>query len=174
MILNSRRSFLKNSFLSSVILLTSSGKLFGAVTPMSTISQLHIDLFPDNAISPNQNDINASYYLNSILKHSRITDDTKKFIRNGVKWLNEEANTKYKRVYTKLSSKQRQIILKDISKTSWGESWLESIMTYLLEAMLGDPVYGGNKAESGWKWLKHTGGLPKPKKIGRASCRERV
>lgn len=164
MIFKSRRNFLKNSFLSSVVLLTYNGKLFATVTPMNTIAQLHIDLFPDNGISPNQNDINASYYLTSILKHSRITDDTKKFIRNGVKWLNEEASSKYNKIYTKLSSKKRQTVLKNISKTDWGESWLDTIMTYLLEAMLGDPIYGGNKAESGWKWLKHTGGLPRPKK----------
>ncbi|MCF6340833.1 MAG: gluconate 2-dehydrogenase subunit 3 family protein [Sulfurimonas sp.] len=146
------------------MLITYSGELFGAITPINTIAQVHKDLFPDNKMAPNQNDINASYYLNSILNHSRITNDRKRFIRNGVKWLNEESTLKYRKMYTKLSSTQRQTILRDISKTNWGESWLDIIMTYLLEAMLGDPIYGGNRAESGWKWLKHTSGFPRPKK----------
>lgn len=162
-VLKSRRIFLKNSFLSSVLLITYSGELFGAITPISTIAQVHKDLFPDSGMVPNQNDINASYYINIVLNHSRINDDRKRFIRNGVKWLNEEATLKYKKIYIRLSSTQRQTILRDISKTDWGESWLDIIMSYLLEAMLGDPIYGGNKAESGWKWLNHKGGLPRPK-----------
>ena len=164
MILNSRRTFFKNSFSTSIIFLTCRGKLFGAVTPLQTIAMVHKDLFPDSDAAPNANDINASYYLNSILNHSRVTDESKNFIQNGVKWLNEESILKYKKVYTQLSPLQRQKILKEIAKTNWGESWIQTVMTYLLEAMLGDPIYGGNRANSGWIWLEHKSGLPRPTK----------
>ncbi|MCF6309211.1 MAG: gluconate 2-dehydrogenase subunit 3 family protein [Sulfurimonas sp.] len=162
MILNSRRTFLKNSFLTSVVLLTCGEKLFAAVTPLQTIAMVHKDLFPDSDMIPNADNINASYYLNSILNHSRVTDENKTFIRNGVKWLNEESVTKYKKIYTKLSSSQRQKILQEIAQTNWGDSWINTIMSYLLEAMLGDPVYGGNRDETGWKWLNHKSGMPRP------------
>lgn len=158
----SRRVFLKNSFLTSVIFLTCSGELFGAVTPMQMISLVQKDLFPDTANTPKSDDINASYYLNKILNHSRVTEQDKDFIRSGVKWLNEECVQKYKKVYTKLSASERQNILQEISQSGWGDSWLRTIMTYLLEAMLGDPIYGGNKNQSGWKWLNHKSGLPRP------------
>lgn len=162
MILKSRRTFLKNSFLSSVIFVTCSGELFGAVTPMQAISMVQRDLFPNTQGVPKSDEINASYYLSLIFANSRVTDENKTFIRNGVKWLNEESILKYKKVYTKLPSQHRQEILKDIAKTNWGERWLDTIMTYLLEAMLGDPIYGGNRADSGWKWLNHTPGFPRP------------
>ena len=162
--LNSRRTFLKNSFLTSVIIITCKGELFGGVTPMRTIALVHKDLFPESGSAPSQDDINSSFYLNSILNHSRVTDTAKGFIRNGVKWLNEVSVSKYKKVYTRLSSSQRQIVLKDIALTEWGKSWIETIMSYLLEAMLGDPIYGGNRAQSGWKWLEHKSGLPRPTK----------
>lgn len=162
MIFKSRRAFLKNSFLTSVILVTCSDELFGAVAPMQTIALVQKDLFPQNDNVPKTDEINAAYYLNTILNHSRITDQDKDFIRNGVKWLNEECAQKYKKVYTKLSNKERQNILQEIAQSRWGDSWIRTIMTYLLEAMLGDPIYGGNKNQSGWKWLNHQGGLPRP------------
>ncbi|OHE04239.1 MAG: hypothetical protein A2513_00205 [Sulfurimonas sp. RIFOXYD12_FULL_33_39] len=164
MIFKSRRIFLKNSFLTSVIFITCSGELFAAVTPMQTIALVQKDLFPDTLHTPQSSDINASYYLYTILNHSRVTDKTKSFIKDGAKWLNEASVEKYKKIYTKLSAKERQNILKEISQNGWGENWIITIMTYLLEAMLGDPIYGGNKNQSGWKWLNHTSGLPRPTK----------
>jgi len=164
MIFKSRRTFIKHSFLTSVIFVTCAGELFGAVTPMRTIALVHKDLFPDSGMAPNIDDINASYYLNSILNHSRVTDETKKFIRNGAEWLNEESAGEYNKAYSKLSASQRQKILKKISDTRWGKNWLDTIMTYLLEGMLGDPVYGSNIAKSGWLWLNHKPGLPRPVK----------
>lgn len=162
--LNSRRTFLKNSFLTSIIFITCKGELLAGVTPMQSIAMVHKDLFPQSEGVPSSGEINASYYLNSILNHSRISEDTKIFIRNGVKWLNEESVSKYKKIYTNLSPSQRQTVLKKIAVTEWGKSWTESIMSYLLEAMLGDPIYGGNKSESGWKWLGHKSGVPRPTK----------
>ena len=160
----SRRTFLATGFLSTVMLITYSGELFGAVTPLQTISLVQKDLFPSTSLVPSATEINAKSYLIKILAHSRVTQSDKEYIKNGARWLNEEAVSIYGKVYTKLSSKQRQKVLKEIAETSWGESWIKSIMSYIFEAMLGDPVYGGNVGESGWKWLNHQGGLPRPKK----------
>lgn len=164
MILKQRRNFLKNSFLSSVVLLTYSGELFGAVTTMEAMFVVHKDLFGEVADVPTAESINANAYLYKILKHSKITPQNRIFIRDGIKWLNEEAISKYKKTYTKLSDKQRQKVLREIADTGWGDSWLENVLTYFLEAMLGDPIYGVNKDMSGWKWLNHKPGLPRPTK----------
>lgn len=158
----SRRVFLKNSFLSSVILLTYGGELFGAIIPMQTIVVLYRDLFPSTELVPDMEYINPDKYLSKILLHSRVNKDDKTFIRDGIKWLNEESLSKYKSVYAQLSEKKRQKVLKDVVDTDWGESWLAVIMTYLMEAMLGDPIYGGNKGKIGWVWLNHEGGYPRP------------
>lgn len=164
MIFKTRRTFLKNSFLTSVIFVTCYNELFAAVTPMDTIALVHKDLFPDGRGVPKTNDINASYYLNAILNHSRVSDEMKAFIRDGVKRLNEESAAQYEKVYTRLTASQREKILEEIADTGWGESWIETLLTYLLEAMLGDPVYGGNRAARGWIWLNHKPGLPTPVK----------
>ena len=135
-------------------------ELFSVVTPKETIELAQADLFP----KARELGINTFVYMSIVLNHSRITDEDKEFIKNGVKWLNEESVSKYKMTYTKLTSPQRQNILKIISQERWGDSWINEMLTYSLEAMLSDPIYTANKNEAGWKWLKFQGGLPHPKK----------
>jgi len=134
-------------------------ELFSVVTPKETIELVQNDLFP----KAKELGINTFVYMSVVLNHSRITDEDKEFIKNGVKWLNEEAVEKYSATYTKLTSTQRQNILKIISQTRWGDSWINEMLTYSLEAMLSDPIYTANKDEAGWKWLNFQGGFPRPK-----------
>lgn len=164
MLLNSRRTFLKETFLTTAVVVMSGTKLFGAVAPLDTISFVQKDLFPDTAGVPTLKDINALPYLLLVLQHSRVTDLDKNYIRDGVQWLNEEAVEMYNKTYTQLSASQRQSVLKSITQYMWGETWIKTIMTYIYEAMLCDPIYGGNKNEIGWKWLNHTAGKPRPTK----------
>ena len=134
-------------------------ELFSVVTPKETIELVQADLFPKAA----ELGINTFIYMSIVLNHSRISDEDKEFIKNGVRWLNEEAVEKYSTTYTKLTYIQRQETLKDISQTRWGDSWINEMLTFALEATLGDTIYGANKNHSGWKWLQFEGGLPHPK-----------
>ena len=159
--IKSRRTFFKTTFLTSLIMVTNNNSLFASITPLQTLALVQEDLFPKEMITQ----ANAYAYVSLIFKHSRVSAQDKQFLRNGTKWLNEEAVSKYKKVYTKLSPKERQNILELISSTSWGEAWIKTVLSYILEAVLGDPIYGINKATFGWKWLKHTSGLPRPKEM---------
>jgi len=160
LILNARRSFLKSSFLSIGILVTLRGELFGAVSPLETLSLVQNDLFP----FAGELGVNAPAYLGIALNHSRIRDTDKIFLRNGVQWLNEEALETYQSIYSKLSSSQRQSILQRISQKKWGERWINAILSYTMEAIFSDRVYGVNPKDAGQKWLGHTAGFPRPTK----------
>lgn len=160
MILNARRSFLKSSFLSIGILVTLRGELFGAVSPLETLSLVQNDLFP----FAGELGVNAPAYLGIALNHSRIRDTDKIFLRNGVQWLNEEALERHQSVYSKLSFSQRENILQTISKKKWGESWIHVILTYTMEAIFSDRIYGVNPQNAGQKWVEHTAGFPRPLK----------
>ena len=158
--MKSRRTFFKTAILSTSILVVSGKEVFASVTPLQTLEVVQIDLFPQSMIE----NANAFAYLSLILNHAHVSDEDKQFLRNGTRWLNEEAVKNYKEVYTKLNKDQRQNILKIIARESWGKSWMKKVLTYIMEATLGDPVYGINKNETGWKWLEHESGLPRPKK----------
>ena len=159
MVFNSRRNFLKASTLVSAVFMASGCELFAETTTTQALALVQNDLFPYS----NELGVNSSAYMTLILNHPRITDEDKMFIRNGVQWLNEEAVVKYKNSYTKLSYSQRQNTLKSIAKEKWGESWLDMMLTYIMEATFSDRIYGVNPKEAGQKWLGFSNGLPKPK-----------
>jgi hypothetical protein len=112
-----RRVFLKNSFLTVALLVFSKGNLFATVTPIQTIALLQEDLFPLSK----QLHSNSASYVSKILHHTKISKETKQFIRNGVKWLNEESVAIYGNIYTKLSDEKRQAVLQTIAQVRWGD-----------------------------------------------------
>ena len=160
MLLNSRRLFLKNSVLTTALLIFSSNRVFGALVPIKTIDFVQNDLFP----FANQQNVDTAAYINIILNHTRVSDEEKMFIRNGVQWLNEEALRVYAKTYVQLQATQREKVLNIISQEEWGELWIEKLLSYIMEAMFSDKIYGVNAAESGQKWLEHSNGLPRPSK----------
>ncbi|MDH4944293.1 gluconate 2-dehydrogenase subunit 3 family protein [Sulfurimonas sp. C5] len=157
----SKRKFLQYGFLSSSVFLFDGCSLFGVTTPYKTIEVLQKDLVPKIV----ELNIKTISYMHLVFRHKKISKSDKEFLKNGVKWLNEEAIKKYKREYIKLPAHQRQNILTEIADTKWGEDFLYDIMSYTFEAMLGDPIYSGNNNQAGWKWLEFSGGLPRPKKV---------
>ena len=157
----SRRNLLKVGFLSSAVFVMNGCTLFSVTTPKETMATLHKDLFP-KAKTLN---IETIPYLNIVFHHSRIDEDEKEFLKNGVKWLNEEALNMFDNSYVKLSSQKRQLVLQTIVKENWGENFMYKTMSYMFEAMLGDPIYGGNNQEAGWKWLNFEGGQPRPREV---------
>ena len=160
MLHNSRRLFLQTSFLSTAVLIMSGSEVFSAVTPIKTINLVQNDLFPfAKALH-----VETDSYINIILNHSRVTDEDKIFIRNGVQWLNEEAVKMYKKTYTNLDSKKRESVLQKIAKERWGESWIDAMLSYIMEAIFSDKIYGVNSRESAQKWLGFLNGLPRPQK----------
>jgi gluconate 2-dehydrogenase gamma chain len=63
-----------------------------------------------------------------------------------------------------LNTTEKEALITFIAKEAWGSSWLSIILTYIFEALIADPQYGGNVNESGWKWLNHYPGNPRPAK----------
>ena len=157
---NSRRTFLKASFLSSFVVVMGAYDIFDKIKPSPSLNLVQKDLFP----FAQELNVNMPQYMSIILAHSRISETDKEFILNGVKWLNEEAVAMYEKLYTKLTSNERQSVLKNIVQESWGESWISTLLTYTMEAIFSDKIYGVNPQEKAHKWLAFDMGLPRPTK----------
>ncbi len=119
-------------------------------------------LFPDDGFGPGAKEISAEKYLSWVLSDPRMDPEDQQYIFDGLKWTSETANEKMNKDYLVLTGKQQDDLIQIVSKTDWGESWLSVIMTYILEALLADPQYGGNPEGKGWKWLSHYPGYPRP------------
>jgi len=58
---------------------------------------------------------------------------------------------------------EKERILQQFTQTTFGRNWISLVLNYTFEALLGDPIYGGNVGEKGWKSLSHHPGRPRPK-----------
>jgi len=163
MFFKTRRDFLKRTAFSTSAVFIPSTTLIASTKVLDTLELVQKDLYGDLDDAPKFDEINSRAYLSLILTHTRINADTKKFITNGAIWLDEEAVKLYKKTYILLGYEERHKTLKSASEYRWGNKWIYEMLTFVYEATLGDTIYAINKNESGWKWLGHASGLPRPK-----------
>jgi len=133
---------------------------------LQTLAAVQDHLFPrgdgvSDIDAPGADDINALAYLQSALEDPSLAED-RQFIHNGVGWLDDLSATTYEKNFLQLDRDGREALLRDIAKSSAGDNWLSTLLLYIFEALLTDPVYGGNPGGIGWAWLEHTPGFPRP------------
>jgi len=130
--------------------------------PWPTIDAVQQHLFPKEDETPGAREINALGYLQFVVTDTTIDTDDREFITKGAAWLESMAHEMYKKSFIKLDEKQREKVLQRIAGSEAGENWLSTLLLYIAEALLTDPVYGGNTDQRGWKWLQHVPGFPRP------------
>lgn len=130
--------------------------------PWPTMAVVHDHLFPTTAGAPGAKEINATNYLRTVLAEPDMDPDDREFIVNGISWLNGVAIERHKLTFIELAKDERESVLRQIEKTGPGERWISLLLLYVFEALLSDPVYGGNVDQAGWRWLEHQPGFPRP------------
>ena len=63
-----------------------------------------------------------------------------------------------------MKDREKEELIRTISKEPAIKFWLSKHLTLIFEALLCDPIYGGNPDEIGWSWLRHNPGEPRPTK----------
>lgn len=127
-----------------------------------TLAQVQEVLFPAAEDIPGAADIGASIYLHNAIENPNADGDDKDFIFRGVGWLDGLTQQHHKKTFLQLKPQQQEDIIQVIVKSRAGRNWVSMLLTYILEALLTDPVYGGNKNGVGWQWLEHQPGYPAP------------
>jgi len=119
-------------------------------------------LFPADEETPGAADINAHQYLYRTIENPLADGDEKEMIYDGVGWLNDLSQQRHKVAFIELTANTQDLLLKKIAQSKAGRRWISKLLTFLLEALLSDPVYGGNPNGIGWQWLEHQPGYPSP------------
>jgi len=145
--------------------------IFGASTVLNsqeiknenTLSLLIIDnifdiLFPKTQTMPSAKEFNATSYLKINSYHKSFDIDDRDYILQGALDFNDSFPN-----FLKSTQEEKENIINRTNNSEYGESWLTKLVYYGMEAMLSDPIYGGNKGEIGWKSLSHQTGRPQPK-----------
>ena len=170
----SRRGFLKSAAGATAIMalpafsLTQSDKsalqVLIKTDPWQTLEATLNHLLPKSATGPSAADINALAYLHQVMTVQPTAQDEKDFILKGVGWLNGFANSEYQKAFVTLTTSEKELLLRGISRSQAGENWLNTLLGYIFEAMLTPPSYGGNPNGIGLQWLEHQAGFPLPEK----------
>lgn len=121
-------------------------------------------LFPNDGNGPGAAQVNATEYMIWVLSDPQKDPIDTKYIIDGIGWVDETADEEYAKPFDQLTTTEKEALVAFIAKEAWGSSWLSIILTYIFEAMIADPQYGGNTNEDGWKWLNHYPGNPRPDK----------
>lgn len=130
--------------------------------PWKTLAEVQEHMFPAAADTPGAGDIDAIVYLHKTIENPAADGEDREFLFNGVGWLNDLAGEKTGHAFVALDEQQKETLLRQIEESRAGRNWLSLLLTYVLEALLADPVYGGNPDGIGWKWLEHQPGYPTP------------
>lgn len=130
--------------------------------PWKTLADVQEHLFPSSDDVPGARDVHAIVYLRNAIGNADADAEDREFIVNGVGWLNELTLERYGANFSDLDERQREVALRQIEQSRAGRNWLSLLLTYLLESLLADPVYGGNPRGVGWRWLEHQPGYPTP------------
>jgi gluconate 2-dehydrogenase gamma chain len=154
----------RRSFILSAIVISSAWAL-KKDTPevIMPIEQWHLIKKVQNILLPKQNgapgadEFGATNYLINVMGHPSFNVEDSKFILRGAKELLER-----EKHFVSLSIGEQEKALEAFAQTQFGENWLAYVLFYTLEALLSDPIYGGNIDEIGWKWLGHNTGKPRP------------
>ncbi|WP_072682291.1 gluconate 2-dehydrogenase subunit 3 family protein [Arcobacter sp. LA11] len=129
----------------------------------NTLSWLIIDnvfdiLFPKTKTMPSAKEFNATSYLQINSKYKSFDMDDREYILQGALDFNDSFPN-----FLKSTQEQKENIIERTNNSEYGQEWLTRLVYYGIEAMLSDPIYGGNKNEIAWKSLNHQTGRPQPK-----------
>jgi len=121
-------------------------------------------LLPDDGFGPDAAGINAFDYFVWALSDKQMDAEDKKFIISGLNWTDELSKKEYSKLFFELDTKEQKLLVIKMTDLDWGGTWLSIMMTFILEAMLSNPLYGGNPNKKSWLWLNHYASNPQPDK----------
>lgn len=126
------------------------------------IQNVQLILFPNDGNGPSSEDVNAYPHFLWVLKDQYKPNSEVEYLINGIDWTEETAFEEYNKSFIELSEKEKESLVRFISETNWGGSWLSINLTLIFEALSMDPIYNVNNNNVGWDWLQHNNGEPRP------------
>lgn len=168
----SRREFLQLSGMAGLLAALKPAPLWSKETAPAgftpaqrkLIAAVQMQLFPDDGDGPSARDLNALRYLEwALTDPDNQADGDPAFLTRGCGWLDDLARQRFDKRFVELSPSDQHVLLDQTAASEAGENWMSLLIYYLIEALLLDPVYGGNPDGVGWRWLGHQPGFPRPK-----------
>ncbi len=126
---------------------------------LKTLAAAQDIILPSAPDSPGAKDVRAAAYLDAALSYGAERGAGPR-VRHGLLRLDELAAPHGVEAFWQLDRPQAEAILEAFIAAE--EGWFVLVLGFTLEALLGDPVHGGNPEGIGWSWLGHSPGWPRP------------
>jgi len=155
-----RRVFIVSTILAgtALALLPQEAKTNIKIDLFKTLDAVQEVLFSKGLDAPSAKEFGATSYLAKVSTHSSFLKSDLNFLKRGAQELMNAHNN-----FLTLSPKEQDKTLRTfVDDNDMGQNWVSFVLYFTIEALLSSPVYGGNKNESGWKWLDHHAGVPQP------------
>ena len=139
-----------------------------AAVPLPTAQRWQVScsvqrhMLPSEPKAPGADEINALGYLKWVVADERLDTEERGFILQGAQWLEDLSRDLTGQSFLSLDETGREQVMRRVAQSKAGENWLSTLLLYIFEALLVDPVYGANPDGVGWQWLGHQPGLPRP------------
>lgn len=119
-------------------------------------------LLPSAEGSPGAAEVNAIGYLDAVLDDPGVEPDTRALVRERLPRVDEHARSAGGERFSALDPTAQDAVLRRMETQDADLRWLRVVIAFALEALLGDPIHGGNTDEIGWKWAGHVPPTPRP------------
>jgi len=127
-----------------------------------TLGLVQGHLFPSEAQAPGAREVKALSYLRFVMGWQGTDPAEPRILRSGLDRLREIAAQTQGGTFAALSTPAREQVLRTLEAEESGTEWLLLVLDYLFEALLADPIYGGNPDGIGWRWLRVEPGHRRP------------
>lgn len=127
------------------------------------LHKIQTHILPSEENAPGALEVNAIAYFDAALRSSEDEKLKIENLKSAIKEVENLALNQFKKNILILDSSETEKLLREFEKSDSGYDFLSEVITYTLEAFLGDPIYGGNPNGIAWKYLDHRAGFPQPK-----------
>lgn len=110
-------------------------------------------------ILPGATEAGIVVYFNSLLAQEPFRQYIANLIRIGLLHLNRQAQSTYNKAFANCKEEQQDALLTRFQKGQFkakrfnSKLFFEHLVQFCLEGFLGDPKYGGNRHEIGWRFI---------------------
>ncbi|MBK8169020.1 MAG: gluconate 2-dehydrogenase subunit 3 family protein [Sandaracinaceae bacterium] len=131
-------------------------------TQMQTVASLQNIMLPAGSEFPSAQDVRALPYLLAALADPLVDSDVVTRIVSGSDQLDALSRASHALAFASLATREQEKQMRAFEQASGGRAFLDAVLTFTLEALLGDPVHGGNPNEVGWRAFAIEPGFPRP------------
>ena len=124
----------------------------------TTIAAAQEHMLPSSISSPGALSVNAIGYLDAAIRQGAVPPEQLASLIRGAEALDKRAGGAF------ANAPQKDALLRAYQKTPDGEAWMTAVLSYALEALLGDPIHGGNPGGIAWAWAGIRPPFPRPRK----------